>query len=254
VPADKYYSKVVGKALAALDEVRRAGDALSLDELTRRVGLAKTSVFRILHTLEVAGYLDRDPAGHYRAPESLRAATSRGQQQQLVNAALPLMKAINRQFAETISLAMLFENHIEVVATVQSPHLIRMGNTVGRILPPHASSLGKAITAFQTEDRRESLMHSYGLHRFTDHTITDEVELKQELEQVRRSGHSRDAEESALEGCCFGAPIRGPRGDVVAAISLSMPKTRLTSDGLRARIVTSLDQAAADIAADLAAR
>ena len=52
---------------------------------------------------------------------------------------------------------MHFENRIEVVATVESPHLIRMGNTVGRILPPHASSLGKAVTAFQREEVRDRL-------------------------------------------------------------------------------------------------
>ena len=140
------------------------------------------------------------------------------------------MKQLNREFRETVSLAMRFENHVEVVATVESPQLIRMGNTVGRILPPHASSLGKAITAFQPEDRRESLLRSYGLHRFTDHTIVDEVELKRELERIRKAGYSLDAEESALEGCCFGAPIRGADGSVIGAISLSMPKMRLTSD------------------------
>jgi DNA-binding IclR family transcriptional regulator len=65
---DRYYAKVVGKALAALDEIRAAPGPLSLNEITRRLGLAKTSVFRVLHTLEVAGYLERDPAGLYRAP------------------------------------------------------------------------------------------------------------------------------------------------------------------------------------------
>jgi DNA-binding IclR family transcriptional regulator len=249
---DKYFSKVVGKALAALDEVRASPEALSLNELTQRIGLAKTSLFRILHTLEKAGYLERDAAGLYRAPESLRPMSSRHlQQQQLINAAMPRLKALNREFRETISLAMLFENHIEVVATIESPQLIRMGNTVGRILPPHASSLGKAITAFQPEDRRESLIRSYGLHRFTAHTITDEVELKQELERIRQTGRSLDAEESALEGACFGAPIRGADHAVIGAISLSMPKMRLRSDAERDRVITAIARAAAEISEEL---
>ncbi len=224
---------------------------MSLNELTLRIGMAKTSLFRILHTLEVSGYLERDPAGLYRAPAALRPASGH-LQQRLVEIAMPRMKALNREFRETISLAMLFENHIEVVATVESTQLIRMGNTVGRILPPHASSLGKAITAFQPEERRESLMRSYGLHRFTAHTITDEVELKQELERVRQSGRSLDAEESALEGSCFGAPIRGVDDAVIGAISLSMPKMRLRSDAERDRIITAIERAAAEISHDLA--
>lgn len=251
-PTDKYYSKVVGKALAALDEVRKAPDAMSLNDLTLRIGLAKTSLFRILHTLEVAGYLERDPGGLYRAPMALRPLASGHVQQDLVHAALPRMKALNREFGETISLAMLFENHIEVVATIESPQLIRMGNTVGRILPPHASSLGKSITAFQPEERRESLMRSYGLHRFTAHTITDEVDLKQELEHVRVTGHSLDAEESALEGCCFGAPIGGADGAVIGAVSLSMPKMRLCPDDLRDRVIAALVGVASEISGELA--
>jgi len=249
-PKDKYFSKVVGKALAALDEVRASAEPLSLNELTLRIGLAKTSLFRILHTLEVSGYLERDPSGLYRAPEALRPASGH-LQQRLVEIAMPRLKALNREFRETISLAMLFENHIEVIATVESPQLIRMGNTVGRILPPHASSLGKAVTAFQPEERRESLMRSYGLHRFTAHTITDEEDLKQELERVRQSGRSLDAEESALEGSCFGAPVRDADHIVVGAISLSMPKMRLRSDTQRDRVMAAVERAAAEISRDL---
>ena len=84
-----------------------------------------------------------------------------------------------------------------------------MGNTVGRIVPPHASSLGKAVAAFQSEDVRDRLVRSYGIHRFTEHTVTDEVELKLEFERVRSRGYSTDEEESVLEGCCFG--VAGPR-------------------------------------------
>lgn len=248
---DKYFSKVVGKALDALTEVCAAREPLSLNELTLRVGLAKTSLFRILHTLEVSGYLERDPAGRYRPPAALRPTASGHLQHDLVSAAQPRMKTLNREFGETVSLAMRFENHIEVVATIESAQLIRMGNTVGRILPPHASSLGKAITAFQPENRRESLMRSYGLHRFTAHTLVDEIELKQELERIRSCGYSLDGEESVLEGCCFGAPIRGADGAVIAAISLSMPKMRMKGDDQRERIIAALLRAADEISADL---
>lgn len=251
---DKYFSKVVGKALDALDRIRAVSGPVSLNELTREIGLAKTSLFRILHTLEVAGYLERDPDGRYRAPAALRPRSPAALQPDLLDAAAPLMKALNREFRETVSLAMLFENHVEVVATLESPQLVRMGNTVGRILPPHASSLGKAITAFQAEERRDSLLRSYGLHRFTDHTIVQDVDLKREFERIRQSGYSLDAEESALGGCCFGAPIRGRDGEVIGAISLSMPKMRLAvADGLRDRVLAAVRAAAHDISEQLRA-
>jgi DNA-binding IclR family transcriptional regulator len=249
---DKYFSKVVGKALDALDRIRAASGPVSLNELTLQIGLAKTSLFRILHTLEVAGYLERDPDGRYRAPAALRPLSSGALQPDLLQAAQPLMKALNREFRETVSLAMLFENHVEVIATLESPQLIRMGNTVGRILPPHASSLGKAITAFQAEERRESLLRSYGLHRFTSHTIVQDTDLKREFERIREAGYSLDAEESAMGGCCFGAPIRAADREVIGAISLSMPKMRLpAADDLRDQILTAIRAAARDISEQL---
>ena len=58
---DKYYSKVIGRALEILAVLREHGSPLALGELTRRVGLAKSSVFRLLHTLEVSGYIERTP-------------------------------------------------------------------------------------------------------------------------------------------------------------------------------------------------
>lgn len=161
------------------------------------------------------------------------------------------MKELSRQFCETVSLAMRFDNRIEVVATVESSHLIRMGNTIGRILPPHASSLGKAITASQPEDVREHLIRSYGIHRFTEHTNTDEMELKRELERVWSRGYSTDLEESVLEGLCFGAPISGPHDEVFAAISVSSPKMRLQDEHVRESLIAALRRTAAVISQDL---
>jgi DNA-binding IclR family transcriptional regulator len=245
---DKYFSKVIGKALDVIDILRSSALPLSLNELTLRLELAKSSVFRILHTLEVSGYIDRDSAGRYTVAADLRAWAPGQLRSTLVDAAAPALKDLSREFRETVSLAMRFENRIEVVATMESPHLIRMGNTVGRIVPPYASSLGKAVAAFQSEDVRERLVRSYGIHRFTDHTLIDEVELKREFERVRARGYSTDQEESVLEGCCFGAPILDAYGDAVAAISVSTPKMRIRDEQLQKRIVAAVRRAADGVA------
>lgn len=241
---DKYYSKVIGRALEILAVLRQSEQPLGLADIVGHVGLAKSSVFRLLHTLEVSGYVDRTADGAYALSADLRVWGDGKRVNDLVDAALPAMRALSREFGETITLAMHFDNRIEVVATLDSPHLIRMANTVGRILPPHASSLGKAITAFQPDEVVERLRRSYGNHRFTEHTITDEVALKQEYERVRRQGYSTDAEESVLEGCCFGAPVTGPDGVVLAAISLSLPKMRLRDKTHQKQIIAAVREAA----------
>ena len=245
---DKYFSKVIGKALDIIDILRGSPQPLSLNDLTLRLQLTKSSVFRILHTLEVSGYIDRDATGRYSVPADLRASAPGQLRPALVQAALPALKELSREFGETVSAAMRFENRVEVVATIESPHLIRMGNTVGRIVPPHASSLGKAVAAFQPEDMRERLVRSYGIHRFTEHTVTDELELRREFERIRSRGYSTDEEESVLDGCCFGVPVLDGDGDAIAALSLSAPKTRIRDERLQKRVIAALQRAAERVA------
>jgi len=249
--SDKYFSKVIGKALDIIAILRSSAQPLSLNELTLRLELAKSSVFRILHTLEVSGYIERDAAGRYTVAADLRAWAPGQLRTALVDAAAPALRELSREFCETVSLAMRFENRIEVIATLESPHLIRMGNTVGRIVPPYASSLGKAVAAFQPEEVRDRLVRSYGIHRFTEHTVTDEVELKREFELVRSRGYSTDEEESVLEGCCFGSPILDANGDAIAAISVSSPKMRMRDERLQKRLITALRRAATQVARDV---
>ncbi len=250
--SDKYFSKVIGKALDIVAILRTTAEPLSLNELTQRLDLTKSSVFRMLHTLEVSGYVERDGAGRYVVAADLRAGAPGRVRAALVEHSTSALRELSREFRETVTLAMRFDNRIEVVATLESPHLIRMGNTVGRIVPPHASSLGKAIAAFQPEAVRDHLIRSYGIHRFTEHTITDEMELKREFERVRSLGYSTDAEESVLEGRCFGAPILDASGDAAAAISVSSPKMRMRDEALKKRLIAALRRSAGEVSRALA--
>jgi IclR family acetate operon transcriptional repressor len=245
--SDKYFSKVIGKALDIVAILRSSAEPLSLTELTQQLDMAKSSVFRMLHTLEISGYVERDSAGRYTVAAELREGTPGRVRAALVEASTSALRELSREFCETVTLAVHFDNRIEVVATLESPHLIRMGNTVGRIVPPHASSLGKAITAFQREAVRDHLIRSYGIHRFTEHTITDEMELKREFERIRSRRYSTDAEESVLEGCCFGAPILDAGGFAVAAMSVSSPKMRMRDEALQKRLIAALRRAADDV-------
>jgi IclR family acetate operon transcriptional repressor len=163
----------------------------------------------------------------------------------------PRLQDLTRELHETASLAALFDNRIEVIAVIESPQTVRMSNVVGHILPPNASSMGKAITAFQTEERREKLLRSHGILGLTDHTIVDRCELHREWERVHLQKFAVDREESVYDGVCFAVPIFGESGEVNAAISVSLPKSRLRNAEHEAAVVTALTAAAEQIAADL---
>lgn len=244
---DRYFSRAVGKALELLNLMEQTKAPSSLNALSSAVGLTKSSAFRLLYTLEALNHIRRDEAGNYeRAPSALKVESSFPSH--LLEAAATPMRKLSMEFRETISLAHLLENHIEVLAVIDSPHLIRMANIVGRILPPHASSMGKAITAFQTTETRSRLLNSYGLTCFTPNTIGDEQQLEGALNEIRSSGISYDDEENTPGGFCIGVPIFWPGKEVRAALSLSMPKVRLSQrpDGAQP-IVPALQEAAQKI-------
>ncbi len=110
----KYFSKVVGKALDILELVKRNPTHLTLKEITHHVGMAKSSVFRILHTLEVAGYISKDDSRRYSVAVSAKPWISRYIVEELVGVARPRMWELRRRSTETVSLGMLFDNHIEL--------------------------------------------------------------------------------------------------------------------------------------------
>ena len=243
---EPYTSQAVLRALKMLETLGQVQEAQSLQSLCERLGLAKASAFRLMHTLEEAGYVGKDASGGYFAVGrgSLQSARYR---RQLPDAASSAMLRLRRRFRETVSLAALFDNHVEVVEVFESPEFMRMSNTVGRILPPHASSLGKAIAAFQAAQRRETLVRSYGIYRYTEKTIVDESDLQQEFEEIRRRGHAVDAEENTSGGRCHGVPLLDGSGTAFAALSVSMPTSRHKTESAQQRIVEALKESAENI-------
>ncbi len=233
---DPYYIRAVGKALEVLELLRHAPHPLTLTELASRLRLGKSSMLRICHTLEVNQYVETDAEGRYRARPDASAGLPRGLLARLIEASQGPLRELVREFRESVGLAVLMDNHIEVVQVVESPEAVRMGNTVGRIIPPHASALGKCIAAFQSEERRERLLRSYGIVRFTPSTIVDERQLQEEFARIARQGYAVDAEESTLHGYCFAAPVRAPDGEVIGAISISPPVVRLAQHDQQAMI------------------
>jgi DNA-binding IclR family transcriptional regulator len=248
---DQYFSRAVGKALEMLEFLQSELKPLTLNEVAKRLQLSKTSAFRILRTLETLGCVVMDGRGLYALAPGIHAVTPTQWLGKLHRVGLPCLEALTRELAETSTLAALFENRVEVIAVVESPHVIRMSNVVGHILPPNASSLGKAIIAFQPQEQREKLLRSFGIYRFTKYTITDRKDLNREYEDIRKHKYAIDREECALDGICFCAPVIGANGQVSAAISTSIPKTRVGDKAHEETVIAAVRAAADQLGADL---
>jgi DNA-binding IclR family transcriptional regulator len=225
-----YYSKAIGRALDILEYFTDSETTLNLTEIAQMSAIPEASLFRILLTLEHHRYLQRNPDGSYKMAPKVLFGTLYEHAENVRQKLHPLLINLNQRFDETVSLAYLFGDKIQVIDVLEAFKEVRATNTLGKLLPPHCSSMAKAMTAFQPKDRIDRIVQVYGLVRFTDKTIVDRLALLNEYELIRRNGWSMEREESSVGICCFGAPVFNEKQHAVAAISVMCPLIRVTPE------------------------
>jgi len=223
---DRYTVEAVAKALDVL-EAFRSSESLTLAEISERVGLNKSRVFRMLHTLVERGYVEKNADGaHYELGIKLleRAACVRRDLRQLV---LPFMRQLHEKFNETVNLAVLDNHEVLYIEMLESSRSIRMAEGIGYRSPIHATALGKVIAAHLPDSELKSVLGAISMTKLTDRTITTLARLKSELEKVRNNGYAVDDGESDPEAFCIGVPILDRDRRPIAAISVSGPTERV---------------------------
>jgi DNA-binding IclR family transcriptional regulator len=246
-PTDRqYYLRTIGRALEVLD-CFDGQVPLSLKDISARINLPETSLFRVLLTLEKHKYLQQHRDGTYQLAPKLIFGWLVQAADHVRAIARPELERLSHRFDETVSLSYLFDDRIHVLDCVETFHEIRMSNKIGRVLPPHCSAMGKVITAFQDRNLADRILEVYGLNPRTGNTIVDRQKLFTEFAEARRTGIAADREESILGGICFGAALRNDGKPTVAAISISTPTTRMTPEfeqSIKTAILESADRIA----------
>lgn len=224
---EQYYLRSIGRALEVLNCFDGKAP-LSLKDISQLTKMPESSLFRVLLTLERHGYLLQHVDGTYQLARKLMFGWLVERADAMREIARPEMERLANRFNETASLAYLYDDRIHVLDSLETFHEIRISNRVGRVLPPHCSAMGKAITAFQDRALIDRILEVYGLTRRTEKTITDRHKLFEEFEEIRNTGVAYDREESITGGLCISAAIQPADRIVVAAISLSTPLMRMS--------------------------
>lgn len=215
-------SQSIDRAARILIRLIESDDVTTLSGVMEETQLPKSTAARLLRALERNGLAQRQPGGGFRPGPVLvdyaRRDTAVGD---LATLALPFLQRLEEDTGETSNIAIPTPAGVARLAQVQSTH--PGGDWVGRRIPPHASSMGKVFMAFG------AAQPPFGrLPRLGPHTITSIPELLAELEEVRRKGYATTWEELEAGLCSTAAPVRGTRGNVIAAISVSAPTVRTT--------------------------
>lgn len=239
-------SKSVVKALQLLSSLR-TGEELTLDQLTKRVELNKSTVYRLLKTLVELNFLAKDEVrGTYRLGIVIFELGQRAaEQMDLRREARPILERLSQMTRETVHLAILDDGHVICVEKIDSPEPVRLISRVGlRGQTAHASATGKALIANLDESQLDVIL-GRGLPKRTDRTITDPDELRRQLRDVRLRGYSFEDGESQDGVRCVGAPVWDHQGKVVAAISVAGPSSRIAPDrvpGLGDQVIAAANE------------
>lgn len=201
-------------------------ETLGVSELARRLGLGKSAVHRLLATLAAEGLVARDADGGYRLGlvvfelgEAVRSHMD------LHAAAGPVLVELREQTGESSQVGVLDGDEVVYVDRLESSHSLRLMHDAGRRVPLHCTSSGKVLLADLPRERRERIIAA-GLRAHTPHTIVTPDALRAELAAVRERGWADAVNEREIGVASLAAPVRGPGGAVVAAISVGAPITR----------------------------
>ena len=220
------------KALRALEWLSRRETPTGVTEMATALSIVKSNAHRVLTTLESMGYATSLQDGRYEATLKMwEIGSSVLDRLDVKQVAHPEMEALSKLSGETVHLSLLDGPDVVYINKVESSQPVRAYSRVGGRAPAHAVATGKALLAFVAD--LDALLPKK-LAEYTPISIRDREVLKKELESVRRLGYSINRGEWREGVCGVGAPIRDERDNVVAAIGISGPGSRLTPVRLKA--------------------
>jgi IclR family acetate operon transcriptional repressor len=225
--------EAIERAIRILDSFSIARPELGVAEISRFLGLKRSTVHRALSTLEAGGVLRQDPATQKYALGSkvLKFAHVLNSQLSLNAIALPHMRALRDRFNETVALHVREGDARVVVLQVESTHdLRRIYHETGTPLPLHAGSPGRAILAFLSPEDIRRIVGEEALDRLTENTLTNQADLLSSLSEARRRGYTASVGERSEGISSISCPIFDRTGRAVAAINISGPEVRFTRD------------------------
>lgn len=273
-PKSDYAIQTVMNAFRML-EVFDGAVAIGVSDVARSLGLHKNNAFRLLATLEIAGYVQQsaDSELYHLGPRCLELAHAFARNHPFAGLARPVLEDLVAESGETAHLGVLREREVAHLDGVLPSRLLLTGSRVGERLPAHCTAIGKALLVGLLErpasppspPRAESRRAASGagavasidrweLERFTDATITDGSKLLDEVRAGQLRGYAVDLEEYAAGLHCVAAPVRDAGGRVVAAISLSGPSQRLSAEAVHGEAARSVTAAAERLSRALGAR
>ncbi|ATM99042.1 MULTISPECIES: DNA-binding transcriptional regulator KdgR [Proteus] len=234
--------------LQALGEEKVIG----VTELSLRIMMSKSTVYRFLQTMKTLGYVSQEgETDKYSLNLKLFELGAKAlENQDLIKLADEQMYRLGKLTKETLHLGTLDEDSIVYLHKIDSEYNLQMYSRIGRRRPLYSTGLGKIMLAWLPETEIRAILANVTFEPFTKYTLKDIDALLVELEQVRKQGYAEDKEEMEHGLRCFAVPIYSRMGRIIAGLSLSLPLIRFQEES-KVALIARLHEAAANISAGL---
>ncbi len=231
---ENYTIQSVSHALDILESFTKTEDELGVTVLSKRLGLHKNNVFRLLATLEHRGYIEQNKVSeNYRlGPKTLQIGAIFFEQRECRRHARPIIEALMAASGETSVVAVLRGNKLIYMDSAESSRTVRAISRIGAMLPAHCTAAGKAQLAFLPKSEIERLYPEVNLTPLTDKSIKTRDVLLNELKKIAERGYALENEEADLDVRSVAAPVRDFSRNVVGAVAIVAPSHRLTEERL----------------------
>lgn len=231
----KHRVPVIDKMMDVLVHLERAPGA-SISGIVTGLAVPRSTIYRILNTLQMHDMVRRDADGCYhlgRRLLSLAAHVGPGSQQvDLINLAQPHLDRLANELGEAVKLSIIDDAGILVLAAVQGRREYALSVAPGQRMPAHAGAASKLLLAHLPEQQLAEWL-SRPLASFSSKTITDPTRLAAELTRIRKQGWAQDKGENGPSIQAFAAPVHNSKQQVVAAVSVPFlagtPTERMTA-------------------------
>jgi len=252
VKYDAYRIKSIEKAMHMLELFSANQPELSLGELSKALGVHKSTAYRIAVTLVESGLLRWNPgkATYGLGLKILNLSSSLMNSLELRTQARPYLEKLVSEVNETVHLAVLDQGEVVYIDKLEAVRGIRIFSDIGKRAPCHCTALGKVLLSELPREKVRAILERKGMKCYTPNTITSVEEFLDHLEQVRQNGYALDLEEHEPLVYCIAVPIRDYSHQIIATLSMTMI-IRDFSENIFEQFIPVMLEAGANISRDM---
>jgi IclR family KDG regulon transcriptional repressor len=224
--ARQFQNQTLSRALVVLEAVSSGQTSWGVRELSREVGLNVATVYRIVSTLNVAGYLewDADTQRYALGPKVMKLAGQYKLQNSVASIAEKVFESYADRFPHNFYLGKVFDYEVIYLVSLDGSGPIRIAIEPGGSIELYTTAVGKLLLAYQSNEYFQTFLHVKSLKPFTARTITDPAVLYDQIKEIRKQGFAVNDGEHYDDISAVAAPVFDSHGRVSVGVSLAFPR------------------------------